>query len=108
MAKIDWEKYNDYGSFMIIDDIVGLCLQYNTDQRHPHGEFPFDTGGGFLYSVFITWRRADPNNKKKLMPLMKEWINQYDVPFKVKMMVPGAQEMSQKWLEKNGIQSWWS
>jgi len=103
---IFWEKYNPMQQFIIIEDIVGLCMMYEKSQ-HPIGEFKLDTGGGgFVYSLFVTWKRADPYNKKLLIEILKKIINKYEIDKKtdeIKKTYPSAAKFSADYLTENGI-----
>lgn len=103
---IEWEKYNPMQQFIIIEDIVGLCMMYEKSQ-HPLGEFKLDTGGGgFVYSLFVTWKRADPYNKNLLIEILKIIINKYEIDKKtdeIKKRYPSAAKFSANYLSENGI-----
>jgi len=103
---IFWEKYNPMQQYIIIEDIVGLCMMYEKSQ-HPIGEFKLDTGGGgFVYSLFVTWKRADPYNKNLLIEILKKIINKYDIDKKtgeIKKTYPSAAKFSEDYLSENGI-----
>ena len=103
---IFWEKYNPMQQFIIIEDIVGLCMMYEKSQ-HPIGEFKLDTGGGgFVYSLFVTWKRADPYNKNLLIEILKTIINKYNIDKKtdeIKKTYPSAAKFSADYLSENGI-----
>lgn len=103
---IFWEKYDPRQQYIIIEDIVGLCMMYEKSQ-HPIGEFKLDTGGGgFVYSLFVTWKRADPYNKNLLIEILKKIINKYDIDKKtdeIKKTYPSAAKFSENYLSENGI-----
>ena len=104
--KIIWDDHSFNEAMMVIDDIVGLALHF-TKTNHPMGEFPDGfTGGGFLYSLFVTWQRAIGENKIRLFPVMQECIDQYDVATKVQEIRtnnPEAARMSMKFLKEHGV-----
>ena len=103
---IFWEKYDPMQQYIIIEDIVGLCMMYEKSQ-HPIGEFKLDTGGGgFVYSLFVTWKRADPYNKNLLIEILKKIINKYEIDKKtdeIKKRYPSAAKFSANYLSENGI-----
>jgi len=103
---IFWEKYDPMQQFIIIEDIVGLCMMYENSQ-HPIGEFKLDTGGGgFVYSLFVTWKRADPYNKNLLIEILKKIINKYEIDKKtdeIKKTYPSAAKFSYDYLTEHGI-----
>jgi len=103
---INWENYDPRQQYIIIEDIVGLCMMYEKSQ-HPMGEFKLDTGGGgFVYSLFVTWKRADPYNKDMLIEILKTIINKYNIDKKtdeIKKTYPSAAKFSANYLSENGI-----
>ena len=103
---INWENYDPRQQYIIIEDIVGLCMMYEKSQ-HPFGEFKLDTGGGgFVYSLFVTWKRADPYNKDMLIEILKTIINKYNIDKKtdeIKKTYPSAAKFSANYLSENGI-----
>jgi len=103
---INWENYDPRQQYIIIEDIVGLCMMYEKSQ-HPIGEFKLDTGGGgFVYSLFVTWKRADPYNKNMLIEILKKIIDKYNIDKKtdeIKKTYPSAAKFSADYLSENGI-----
>jgi len=81
-------------------------MMYEKSQ-HPIGEFKLDTGGGgFVYSLFVTWKRADPYNKNLLIEILKKIINKYEIDKKtdeIKKTYPSAAKFSADYLTENGI-----
>jgi len=75
--------------------------------QHPIGEFKLDTGGGgFVYSLFVTWKRADPYNKNLLIEILKKIINKYEIDKKtdeIKKTYPSAAKFSADYLSENGV-----
>ncbi len=103
---INWENYNPMQQYVIIEDIVGLCMMYEKNQN-AIGEFKLDTGGGgFVYSLFVTWKRADPYNKNLLIDILKTIINKYDIDKKtdeIKKTFPSAAKFSADYLSEHGV-----
>jgi len=103
---IKWENYDDRQQYIIIEDIVGLCMMYEKNQN-AIGEFKLDTGGGgFVYSLFVTWKRADPYNKNLLIDILKTIINKYEIDKKadeIKKTYSSAAKFSQDYLSENGV-----
>ena len=103
--KIDWPKHPVPEQALIVEDIVGLCTMF-LKNVHPIGEFQLDVAGGFIYSLFITWQRADPINKSHLLPVMIEMIDKYRIDEKadeIRKTNPMAKEMCSSFLEEKGI-----
>jgi len=103
---IKWENYDLVQQYVIIEDIVGLCLMF--EKNHSAiGEFKLDTGGGgFVYSLFVTWQRADPFNKKLLMDILKKIIDKYEIDKKtdeLKKTYRSAAKYSNDYLSEHGV-----
>ncbi len=103
---IHWENYDSRQQYVIIEDIVGLCMMYEKNQN-AIGEFKLDTGGGgFVYSLFVTWKRADPYNKNLLIDILKTIINKYEIDKKtheIKKTFSSAAKFSADYLSENGV-----
>ena len=103
---INWEKYDPLQQYIIIDDIVGLCLMFEKNNS-AIGEFKLDTGGGgFVYSLFVTWQRADPINKNLLIEILKKIIDKYEIDKKtdeLKKRYRSAAKYSNDYLSEHGI-----
>jgi len=106
---ICWELFDSMQQYIIIEDIVGLCMMYEKNQN-AIGEFKLDTGGGgFVYSLFVTWKRADPFNKKLLIDILKKIINKYEIDKKtdeIKKKFPSAAKFSDDFLKEHGVNIW--
>jgi len=103
---INWENYNPMQQFVIIEDIVGLCLMFEKNNS-AIGKFKLDTGGGgFVYSLFVTWKRADPFNKKLLIDVLKKIIDKYEIDKKtdeLKKTYRSAAKYSNDYLSEHGV-----
>ena len=107
---INWEKYSLDEAMIVIDDIVGIALQFNTN-KHPLGELDLPVGGGFVYSLFITWKRADAicdiTNRMTLFPIMRKVINDESIDVKLKEWYPEMlQKYSVKFLKEKHVEQW--
>lgn len=99
---------NDYEKFCTIDDIAGLVVFQEV--KAVDGE-P-DALSGCSLSLFTTWRKADPKNKKSLVDALSKTINDQKIDNKLLESYPEIIEKYSKpflkevikiphWTEKN-------
>ena len=103
---INWENYSFSEILTIIDHIVGMALMYG-ETNNPAGEFTKDVGGGgFVFSLCITWQRAFARNRIKMTNIMKDVIDECDMWSKLEALKkrnPDAENLCGKYLKEKGI-----